>query len=370
MADQIRVGIIGASVDGSWATLAHLPALAQLAELAVTAVMTTREDSARRTAAAYDIPHWFTDVDELAAHPEVDLVVVSVKAPAHAAAIRPVLAAGKHVLSEWPLGANPAEAAELASAADLAGVVHAVSLQGYHSPGAQFVRDLLAEGRLGPVESVSVIAAGDPLGGGRTLPGLAYAADPAAGNTVLSIQVGHILAALDHIVGQLTDVSAVVANFHDQVVVAGTEQRIPNHTPGQVAVHGTLDGGALLSLSIHGGSASTPDGFLVRVAGGDGTLTITPNDPGHYLGWADWCIRLRSGDNPPTELPIPDRYRLTAPLPPGPPAHIAILYRELAQAITANRPAHPDFATALRHHRTLAAIETAAQTGIRQAVAA
>jgi predicted dehydrogenase len=370
MAQQIRVGIVGASLDGSWAIAAHLPALAQLDDFTVTAVATTKEDSARRTAAAYDIPYWFADARDLAAHSEVDLVVVSVKSSAHAAAIRPALEAGKHVLSEWPLGANLTEATQLADAAETAGVVHAVNLQGYHSPGARFIRDMLAEGRVGPVESVSMIAAADPLGGRRTLPGLAFAADPAAGTTVLSIQAGHILATLDHVVGQLTDVSAVVANFHDHVVIAGTEQRIPNRAPGQVAVHGVLEGGAVLSLSIHGGGAGTPDGFIVRIAGRDGTLTITPNNSAHYLGWADWNIRLRTGDGAPTELPIPDRYRPAAALPAGPPAHIALLYRELAQAIADNQPAHPDFTTALRHHHTLAAIEAAAQSGTRERVAA
>ncbi|WP_433634190.1 Gfo/Idh/MocA family oxidoreductase [Nocardia sp. CA-120079] len=48
--------------------------------------------------------------------PEVDLVVVSVKASGHAAVIREALAAGKHVVSEWPLGVDADEAGELTEA--------------------------------------------------------------------------------------------------------------------------------------------------------------------------------------------------------------------------------------------------------------
>jgi len=56
-------------------------------------------------------------------------------------------------------------------------------------------------------------------------------------------------------------------------------------------------------------------------------------------------------------------------VPAGPAANIAAVYREIAQAVTEGRPAHPGFGTAVHHHRTLAAIERAAQTGVRQPLA-
>ena len=370
MPERIRVGIVGASPQ-SWASAAHLPALAHLDELTVTAVATTRLDSARAAADTFGISHAFASADELAADPEVDLVVVSVKAPAHAGVIRAALAAGKHVYSEWPLGVDLAEASALADVAKAAGVVHAVNLQAYHSPGARFAADLLAAGRIGQVESVSMIAAGDPLGGSRIPRSLAYSTDPAGGNNVLTIMTGHALAALERVAGPLADVSAVLANRHDRVAVAETGELIANRVPGQVALHGRLAGGALLSLSIHGGSAAAPAGFAITIAGTDGTLAITPADPGHYPGWAEWRIRLRGTDSAVTDLPVPDKYRVIPPgVPAGPPAHIAALYREIAQAITDGRPAHPGFDTAVHHHRTLEAIERADRTGTRQTLAA
>src|SRR5712691_2639557 len=327
MPERIRVGIVGASPQ-SWATAAHLPALAHLDELTVTAVATTRQDSARAAAGTFGIRHAFASAEELASHPEVDLVVASVKVPAHAAVIRAALAAGKHVYAEWPLGVDLAEASALADAAAAAGVVRAVSLQAYHSPGAHFVADLL------------------------------------------TVMAGHALAALERVAGPLADVSAVLANLHDRVAVAETGELIANHVPGQVALHGRLGSGALLSLSIHGGSAAAPSGFAITISGADGTLTITPADPGHYPGWAEWRVRLRGTDGAATDLPVPDRYRLIpAGVPAGPATHIAALYREIAQAITEGRPAHPGFDTAVHHHQTLAAIERAAQTGLRQSLA-
>src|SRR5262249_6615527 len=313
--ERIRVGIVGASPQ-SWAAATHLPALAHLDEFTVTAVATTRQDSARATADTFGIRHAFASADELASHPEGDLVVVSVKVPAHAVAVRAALAAGKHVYTEWPLAVDLAEASALADAAAAAGVVHAVNLQAYHAPGARFVADLLADGRIGPVESVSMTAAGDPLGGSRIPRALAWGTEPPAGNNPLTVMPRHALAAPERVAGPLADVSAVLANHHDRVVVAETGELIPNHVPGQLALHGRLGNGALLSLAIHGGSAPTPSGFAITIAGADGALTITPADPAQYPGWAEWRGRRRGGARAPPRPPRPPR---PPPLPPAAP---------------------------------------------------
>ena len=68
MPERIRVGIVGASPQ-SWAAAAHLPALAHLDDFTVTAVATTRQDSARAAAGMFGIGHAFASADELAAHP-------------------------------------------------------------------------------------------------------------------------------------------------------------------------------------------------------------------------------------------------------------------------------------------------------------
>ncbi|WP_405623731.1 Gfo/Idh/MocA family protein [Streptomyces sp. NBC_00076] len=193
---MIRVGIVGAS---GWAGASHLPALAALAGFEVTAVATTSQASADK-AAAHGVPLAFDDAGTLAAHPDVDLVVVSVKASEHAKVIRAALEAGKHVLSEWPLGVDAAEADDLARAA-AAGVVHAVNLQGYQSPDARYVADLIAGGAIGRLESAVLVAAGDPLGGPRIPPELAWSTDPAAGTSLLTIMAGHFLATLDRMAG-------------------------------------------------------------------------------------------------------------------------------------------------------------------------
>ncbi|MBO1418671.1 Gfo/Idh/MocA family protein [Streptomyces sp. FH025] len=357
---MIRVGIVGA---GGWAEASHLPALAGLAGFEVTAVATTNQASADRAAAAHGVPLAFADARTLAAHPDVDLVVVSVKAPGHAKAIRAALAEGKHVLSEWPLGVDVAEAEDLARAAEAAGVAHAVNLQGHHSPDARYVAELLAAGAIGRLESAALVAAGDPLGGARIAPELAWSTDPAAGTSLLTIMAGHFLATLDRMAGRLVEVSARLPRPHDHVEVAGTGRTVPNGVPAQVLLHGILDSGATASVAVHGGSGS-PDGFLVKFTGTDGTLTVNPARPGAYMHWTDWDIRV-DGER----VTVPDGHR-TAPFDPaaGPVANVAAVYQEIARSIAEGRPPHPDFHTAAAHHRVLAAIERSAETGTPEKV--
>src|ERR1700733_6932511 len=113
MADPIRVGIVGANPDRGWALTSHLPGLLVLPQFAVTAVATTREESAKTSAERFGVPHAYGDANDLIASDDVDLVAVVVKVPYHFEYLKSAIAAGKHLYSEWPLGATSAQAREL-----------------------------------------------------------------------------------------------------------------------------------------------------------------------------------------------------------------------------------------------------------------
>ena len=46
MAGRVRLGLIGASVSGTWSARSHLPALRSSRDIELTAVCTTKADSA------------------------------------------------------------------------------------------------------------------------------------------------------------------------------------------------------------------------------------------------------------------------------------------------------------------------------------
>jgi predicted dehydrogenase len=334
----------------------------------VTAVATTRADTARATADAHGVPLAFDNAADLIASPDVDVVAVTVKVTEHDALVRAALAMGKHVFCEWPLGTDLAHATALADLAAATGRQHVVGLQGYHSPGARYVAELIGQGSIGRLLAVSAVAVGRQ-GGGRIQAANAYAADRAAGATVLSITTAHLLATLGQAAGPPRAVASVLAALQSTATVIETGETIGVTAPDQVALAGELDGGAALSVAVQGGAAPGAH-FEVRIVGTGGTLLVRPDPSGASIHVADWAISLFRGTAPAEDLPVPARFSpLPAGVPAGPPRNVALLYRELARAIAEDRPAEPDFATAVRYHELVDSIERAAATGVRQEVA-
>ena len=368
VAPRLRVGIVGATPARGWGTLAHLPALTGLSGFRVMAVATTRAETARATADDWGVPLAFDDARALINSPKVDVVAVTVKVTEHDALVRAALAAGKHVFCEWPLGTDLAQATGLAELAAATGRQHVVGLQGYYSPGARYVGELIGQGYIGRLLGVSAVAVGRQ-GGGRILAASAYATDRTAGATVLSITTAHLLATLGRAVGPPRAVTSVVAALHSTATVMETGETVSVTAPDQVVLAGELDGGAALSVAVQGGAAPGAH-FEVRIVGTDGTLLIRPDPSGASIHVADWAIAALRGGARARELPVPARFSpLPRGVPAGPPRNVALIYDELARAIAEGRPAEPGFGTAVRYHKLVESIERAAATGVRQALA-
>jgi hypothetical protein len=59
--EVIRVGIVGANVQKSWASVSHVPAINGLPGLKLAAVATSTEQSAREAAKVFGADRWFSD---------------------------------------------------------------------------------------------------------------------------------------------------------------------------------------------------------------------------------------------------------------------------------------------------------------------
>ena len=366
---RIRVGLVGASLNRSWGAVAHLPALMQLPNFEVTAVATRSAETANETANAFGIPFALCDAHELACHPEVDLVVAAAGIPTHAGVIRAALACGKHVLSEWPLGVNVNEAAELLNLAKAAGMVHVVGLQGLYAPGVRFVRDLLAGGRIGDIRCVRALAAAD---GGRSVSyGSGRSTEPVAGASILTITGGHVLSVLAETVGPVASLSASVRYESDQGMAAVADEARPIGSIDEVAVIGTLRNHAMVSLVLRRSPPGQPD-FFIEIVGTRGMLRVQPEGSGpaqHSINIGRWAIMMSASDGQFKELPLPDKYRITPyDIPPGFTYNVAALYCELDNAIKENRSAFPGFHTGVYFHRLIETILVAAGSGQRLGV--
>src|SRR5947208_16357196 len=79
--EKIRIGIIGANAHYGWSMRAHLPALLALPEYELTAVCTSRRETAEESAKRYGAKLAFHDYHARVTHPRIDLVSVPVRVP-------------------------------------------------------------------------------------------------------------------------------------------------------------------------------------------------------------------------------------------------------------------------------------------------
>jgi predicted dehydrogenase len=364
--DRIRVGIVGLSPDRGFASVAHIPALRGLSDFEITAVCTTRRESAEATASHFGIPLAFSDPAALASHADVDLVTVTVKVPDHLAPVIAAIEAGKHVYCEWPLGRDTGEAERMLAAADGKGVVHAVGLQGQWSPTLNYIKDLVADGYVGRVLSATMI--GRAPNWGATLD-RAYQADFANGANLMTITGGHQIDALCYCLGEFREVSAYVVSRRSEIFAEDQGAMVPLTAPDQLAVCGLLEGGAVVAFQIRGGMARGIE-FMFEIHGSDGDLVAAATTGGSMQRQELSLHGAQGKGSKLAELPIPARYRYVPDeIAPDSPYNVAQLYTKLGESIRNGTKASPGFDAAVRRHRLIDAIVRASQTGQKQVLA-
>lgn len=135
-----RVGIIGLGIStglspvGAWGVNAHLRSIQGLSdEYEIVAVANSSVESAQRTIEYHKLPittKAYGSPEDIAADPNVELVVIAVEVRKHHFLAMPALRHKKSVFVEWPLGANTEQAEELTKLAAENGVKTMVGLQG------------------------------------------------------------------------------------------------------------------------------------------------------------------------------------------------------------------------------------------------
>ena len=83
MTDRIRAGTIEANSNYGWSKQAHPPALLGMPGFELTPVCTSLPETASDSSAFYDARMALHDYREMAGHPEVGPVAVTVSVPAH-----------------------------------------------------------------------------------------------------------------------------------------------------------------------------------------------------------------------------------------------------------------------------------------------
>jgi predicted dehydrogenase len=367
MATAIRVGMVGITPDRGFSSIAHMPALQALPEFEVVAVCTTRQETAVAAARHYGAPLAFSDPMQLAQHPDVDLVTVCVKVPAHFTPVMAAIDAGKHVYSEWPLGRNTAEAMQMHEAAQRKGIRHAVGLQGQVSPSINYVRDLIADGYVGKPLSATLLVNAPNWGASLDR---AYQAKFANGANLMTITGGHNLDALCYCLGEFREVSAFAVSQRDQIPVDDIGDLVAKDVPDQLVVSGIVGDGVVVTAQVRGGM-NRGHAFLCEIHGSEGDLALAATMRASTQRQELTVRGARETAKDMADLAVPAKYRWVPDgVPQDSPYNVAQLYAKLGAAIRGDPPAYPGFDAAVVRHQMLDMIVQSARTGQKQSATA
>jgi len=358
MAEKIRLGLIGASVTGTWSSRSHLPAVRASSEVEIVAVCTTRADSAEAARQAYGARLAFDDYRKMVASPEIDAVAVVVRVPSHYAPTKAALEAGKHVYCEWPLGRTTAEAVELAALAKARGLVTAVGLQARVNPAIMHMKEEVDSGFVGEVMAVHVSLMREGVlsrPSNRT-----WQRDADLGANTLTIANGHTVDAMRFVAGDFARLTAVVATQAKQWLDTGTKMLLDVTSPDNVLISGHLANGAVASVHI-GAIPFAGSGYRMEIYGRDGTLVAMGEDSPQLS--AVFLHGAKRG-NTLAPIPVPQHLMVAAPATPsGEAVNVGQMYTRFARAIRDGKSHQPDFATAVDLHRLVDAIKEASDQG-------
>ena len=364
MADKIRLGIIGANLHRGWAMRSHLPAVVASPEFELTAVCTTRMESAEESRQAFGARLAFDDYNVMLAHPEIDAVVVSLRVPNHYEPTTAALNAGKHIYTEWPLGRTTAEAQEMADLARAKGVINMVGLQSRANPAMLYLKDLVAAGYVGEVMSCHVSRISE--GAMERQSDRTWQRDRELGANTLTISCGHTIDALRFVVGDFSHVATVVSTQADQWHETDTDRMVDVTSPDNILVSGRLAGGGVASVHI----ASNPwagSGYRMEIYGREGTLVASSDESSNHDG-----VRIQGvqGGNRLEDLTIPAQYTYVLEgMPRGAPYNVGQMYYQFGRGIREGDGCQPDFDEAVRLHHFIDRIQEASERGTEVAVA-
>ena len=308
--EKISVAVIGAGMAGQAHAYAYRnatmdPALAGT-EIELSTIADFDPALARSVARRFGFARAAGDVEAVLEDPAIDAVSVALPNFAYADVIPALLAAGKHVLAEKPLGRTAEEAHGFASAADAAGLVHAVGFSWRRLAAVEAIAQLIADGGIGDVWHASAWYLTDYASTPGTPLSWRYDQERAGGGAILDVGA-HVIAVLEHVAGPIR-----------RVVAADARTLIPERPipAGAVVGHGQVE------LSGETGPVTTDDvtTMLLELEGGGGAqvmvsriATGVPNSTGFHITGSEGSVAFDSVH--------PDEFRLYQRAVAGPEAN-------------------------------------------------
>lgn len=275
MAAPVGVGIIGAGNISDQ----YLTTLTSYPDVQVLAVGDLLEDRAAAQASKYGVPN-SGGAAAVLENPDIQIVVNLTIPAMHVPVSEAILAAGKHVWTEKPLGVDREEARRLLDAADAAGLRVGSAPDTVLGPGVQTAKRAIARGDIGrPLFATTTLQWQGPEVF-HPNPAFLYA----KGGGPLLDMGPYYVSTLVHVFGPVAAVGALGLRGSESRLVEvgelkGTE--FPVEIPSTVQVLIDFEGGGQ-AMSLYSTDSPLRRMGIVEINGTEGTLVIP--DPNTFGG--------------------------------------------------------------------------------------
>jgi len=132
------------------------PAFNMIMGSKIQAVMSRSAEKARSYAERHQVPHWYTDAQELINDPDVNAIYIATPPSSHATFAIMAMKAGKPVYVEKPLASSYEDCARVNRISEETGVPCYVAYYRRYLPYFQRVRQLVESGTIGTVTNVQI----------------------------------------------------------------------------------------------------------------------------------------------------------------------------------------------------------------------
>jgi predicted dehydrogenase len=262
--DIVGVGLLGAGSIADY----HLNGLKSAGGAAVRVVAARTQASADAVAARHGIACAVTDWRAVLDRSDVDAVVIATPDDTHREIACAAARAGKAILLQKPMARSPRECVDIIAAARAAGVVLQVSFMHRYFEEVVRARELLAEGKTGPVLSVRMRNATP----GPDSNDWVFSRAKVGGGVVLQLGV-HGIDLLRHVFGEIDSLTARIATRRTERTLKDGRIVRPDNEDLALATY-RFEAGSLGSHEMDFGENAGTDRFALEIHCADATLLL------------------------------------------------------------------------------------------------
>ncbi|CAL9732511.1 galactose/lactose metabolism regulatory protein Gal80p [Monosporozyma unispora] len=214
MSTTIKIGMIGFSLQNTWAIKTHYPAIQQLSSnFQITALFNESLDESLQTIRQLKLENAtaFPSLESFILSSNIDMILVAIHDKNYDPLIAELVANVqqlkfipnhnqiKYIFLDWPLNCSIEQVEYLVQETAKLDIQTVTSLQGRKSPYVMRAKDLIAEGSIGEINSIEIAGNGAWYGYERPIKSPSYLYDMSNGKDLVSNAFAHTIDVVQYI---------------------------------------------------------------------------------------------------------------------------------------------------------------------------